>query len=73
MCESVFGLTSDIVCKVNNILFGFFFLLGHLYLSGMWFGVAPITATKRTCLCFKEVRLRAQNMIIILKKLNQHN
>ena len=40
------------------------FLLGHLDLSGMWFGVAPRIDTKKMCL--KGIRLRAQNMITIL-------
>ena len=38
--------------------------IGHLYLSGMWFGVAPRTGTKKKCL--KEIGLRAPNMITIL-------
>ena len=31
-------------CKVDVPI-----LIGHLYLSGMWLGVAPRTDTKKTC------------------------
>ena len=41
------------------------FLLGHHYLSGMWFDVAPRTITKQTCV-LKGIGLHAQNMISIL-------
>lgn len=39
-------------------------LIGHLYLSAMWFGMAPRTGTKTKCL--KEIGLCAPNMITIL-------
>lgn len=32
----------------------------------MWLGVAPRTKTRKGSLCFKEIELRAQNMIPIL-------
>ena len=32
----------------------------------MWFGVAPITDTKKGMMCLKEIEIRAQNMITIL-------
>ena len=41
------------------------FLDGHLYLSGLWLGLAPRMATKKTFF-YKEIGLCAQNMIIIL-------
>ena len=39
-------------------------LSGHLYLSGMWSGVAPKWIPNRHV--FEEIRLRAQSMITIL-------
>ena len=41
-----------------------FFLLGHLYLIVMWFGVARKMDAKVTC--FEKIELRAQNMNTIL-------
>ena len=41
------------------------FLLGPLYLSGMWLGVFPRTDTQKRCV-FKRLKLQAQNMILIL-------
>ena len=42
-------------------------LIGHLYLSGMWLGVAPRADNKKTCL--KENGY-AQNMISILDSIS---
>jgi hypothetical protein len=39
-------------------------LIGHLYLSGMWVGVASRINTEKTR--FKEIGLRAPYMITIL-------
>ena len=40
----------------------FLVLIGHMYLSGMWLGVAPRTVTKKSCIQ-KETGL---NMLAIL-------
>ena len=40
-------------------------LIGHLYLSGMWSGVAPRTDTKSTC-DFKEMDYVLKTMLLFL-------
>ena len=50
--------------KVDNPYLVIFILLGHLYLSSMWFGATPRLGIKMTC--FKEIGLCVQNTIIIL-------
>jgi hypothetical protein len=44
---------------------------GHLYFSGLWFGAAPRTRTKR--MFVKEIRLHVENMLIILDSYSQFN
>ena len=52
-CVGIFSrimpVPHDNVMELNNVmqhLFGYFFLVGHLYLSGMWFSVALRMDTK---------------------------
>jgi hypothetical protein len=49
--------------KVDNP-YSLLSVLGHVYLSGVWAGVASRTNTKKTCL--REIGLCAQNTIRIL-------
>ena len=48
------GMPNSVTSLISN---------GHLYLSGMWFGVAPRTDTKMTCVHGGH---HVQNMITIL-------
>ena len=65
------AFTSLSLPKVNNqflfflVFLGFFFFLGHLYLSGTRFGVASKLGYQKD-MCSKEIGLRAQNTITIL-------
>ena len=48
----------------SRTLIRLLFLLGYLYLNGMWLGVVPrVDILKDTCV--KEIELRTQNMIIL--------
>ena len=53
-------------CKVDNPHLATF-LLGYLYLSDMWFGVARRMHTKKHI--FKEIWLHAQNVETILNSI----
>lgn len=53
------------VCHLGQTsLLGLSFSLGHLHLSGMWFGVPPRTDTKKPYL--KEIELLTQNIVTII-------
>ena len=54
---------SDFKSSLTLILI--LFLLGYLYLCGMWLGVPPITDIQKRFV-FKILKLQAQNMIPIL-------
>ena len=62
-CED--NLEGKKACKTRvTTLIRLLFLTKHLYLSGIWFGVAPKTETKKTYVK-KKIRLRAQNLTTI--------
>jgi hypothetical protein len=47
-------------------------LIGHLYLSGMLFGVPPRMDTKKTDMCLKKMELYTLIVILILDSKVKH-